>query len=310
MKFKCIFLLICFIPLIYSCEDIFEDDISKRVITINQPPDNHRTTDQNVFFWWEDLKDTDNFQLTVVEGSFDQVNQFVLDTLISNNQFSFLFSPGSYQWRIRGHNNTSATEYHVQSFIIDTTSNLSLVQPFLNSPKNDTIISGNLLTLRWRSIFGVSEYILEIREPDRNGNTFSQDTLNGQLTGFVISELPENNYEWGLKAINASSQSNYSWASFEIDKTKPSIPSLGSANVIGNVITLNWTSGSDKNFLVDSLLIYSDPGLSDVVKAVETELESYTDSSLTSGTFFWQVKSIDKAGNIGDFADSKQFTIQ
>jgi len=307
---KFTFLLVLFAFLIASCEDIIEEDIKNRQIVVVHPPNNFQTTNQTILFWWNEVDGADNYQISVAEGGFASLRRLVVDSTVSGTQFIFTFRPGIYEWRIRAINSVSSSDYFHRTFQVDTTSDLNGVVPILAAPLDGTISSDSMFTFRWNEIFGVDNYLFEIRSPDVLGATLVMDTIAGNLNSHIKSSLPEGNHVWGIKALNKTSSSQTTWFGIELDHTKPKKPSLGSSNLSqnGDSITLNWTSGVDKNFDFDSLYIYSDAAETNIVTSELVRGNTFVDTTLGSGTFYWQVKTIDKAGNIGDFVDSKSFT--
>ena len=103
-----------------ACESFIERDISDKSIAILAPANNYSGSSLTITFWWQELTGVENYQLQVVRPSFSSTQQIVLDTLVAEDRFVYTFAtPGDYQWRIRGINNGSQTDYTIRSFSID-----------------------------------------------------------------------------------------------------------------------------------------------------------------------------------------------
>lgn len=105
-------LKILFLTLLFGgCSIIFEDDLSGDTILVNMPINGTVSQDSVQLFWWENLEGALGYRLQIVAGSFDEPFYLVVDTNASNNKFHFELFPGDYQWRIKGWNNYSETDY-------------------------------------------------------------------------------------------------------------------------------------------------------------------------------------------------------
>lgn len=311
MRHKILYLLFMFAFI--ACDDIIEDDISKRSIHINTPKPAFVTTNPTVTFWWDFQNDVEEYHIQIVEGRFDSVVRFLVDSFTTQNQFLYSFNPGNYEWSLRGVNSISSTAYQTRSIQVDSTNDLSKVTIILDFPNNNGIYGNTKQTFRWNDVFSADYYEFEIREAG-TGNTFFADTVN---TNSIVLEdtLKSGEYTWRVSAVNAESQSDYSVRNFEMDLTAPTAPTLISppnsttANVSSN-IKLNWTSGTDKNSSHDSLYLYfSSTSSTPIVRRIDTA--GFQDTSgLANGTYFWKVRSVDAVLNAGDFSPTWAFVVQ
>ena len=97
-----------------------------------------------------------------------------------------------------------------------------------------------------------------------------------------------------------------------LDVTPPNTPILSApkdeAILIDTLVSFEWSrevlQGSEEK---DSISIYRDITLTDLV--VEEIATPPFSQSLTEGTYYWQVKSFDEAGNIGTASSVFSFTI-
>ena len=304
-----------------SCDGIFEKDLSTEQVNIILPQTNYQSTANNVSFKWNELKGVDNFRLQIVSVSFSNITEFTIDTLINNTTFDVNLSPGNYEWRIRGENNSSNTEYSLPRTIeITATSDLSQQVINLYLPLNNSYINTTLPSYSWASLTSATDYDIEIK----SGNDFNLGTLvessNSITNSFASSiALAEGEYTWGVTANNSTSQSATQTAGFTLDLTIPNAPSLiypDNVNPIntGDAFTYSWNRALDNGAfpspLKDSVYIYTDPSYTNLYKRFESSTTSKLDSITTVGTYYWRVKTFDEAGNIGSFSQANTFVIQ
>jgi hypothetical protein len=113
MNNKCLIVLLCFICI--SCEDILETNISDKQVLLQTPADADSISTGNITFWWNELKGARSYQLLIVSP--DKLNPaaLLLDSTITNNQFTFQLSEGKYQWCVKGINDGYQTEFTCRS---------------------------------------------------------------------------------------------------------------------------------------------------------------------------------------------------
>jgi hypothetical protein len=101
-----------------SCDDLIEKDLEDKKVDIISPADSIETELTNITFLWEDVKGADSYELQVVTPSFENALTVVVDTTLTDNTFSYEFTPGEYQWRIKAGNSVSFTEYFYRTITI------------------------------------------------------------------------------------------------------------------------------------------------------------------------------------------------
>ena len=110
------FLLLLAIGVMYSCEAIFEEDISNTTITILAPKENTTVNKGIVNFNWNSVDDAEKYQLQIAAPNFTNASQIVLDTTITKTSFSNNLVLGKYQWRVKAVNINYQTTYVTTSF--------------------------------------------------------------------------------------------------------------------------------------------------------------------------------------------------
>ena len=94
-----------------GCSIIFEEDLSKEIMHVNMPIDGTVSQDSSQLFWWEMLNEAIGYNLQIVAGSFSEPLYLVVDTNATGDKFLYDLLPGTYEWRIKGWNNYSETDY-------------------------------------------------------------------------------------------------------------------------------------------------------------------------------------------------------
>jgi len=117
---------------LYSCDDIFEEDISGQKVTQIFPKENNVIQTSVVPFQWTDVKDASSFRLQIALES----GLFVLDTLVNAISFDQNLENSEYKWRVRAENfayQTTFTDFI--SFSVTPPTDLSEEQILLSYKK-------------------------------------------------------------------------------------------------------------------------------------------------------------------------------
>ncbi|MBI5541223.1 MAG: hypothetical protein HY951_14250 [Bacteroidia bacterium] len=312
-------LLWIILPVIFitSCKDIIEEDLTGKTITIISPTNNLQTTTLSQTFMWEEVLGATSYNLQIVDSSFLAINHMVADTNVKTNKFTFTLYPGTFQWRVKAINGNSETVYTTYSIKIDSTANLSGQQMVLISPTNSLATNQTTLQFKWYELYNATDYRFEIRTPDWNGSlAFNPQIVSGD---YINITLAEGSYVWGVQAQNGTSTSLFSTRALIVDITQPNTPTLtypatnatiNDSILTTSLLTFRWTRGANSgSTLKDSLFLSTDSVFSasgSVFKVLVTDT-TYTYTMQTADTYFWRIKPIDAAGNIGTMSSWKKF---
>lgn len=103
-----------------SCDDIIEvEDISNKTVTVLAPTNGVLLSNTNITFTWEDVNDAESYTIQIATPSFDNAQQIVLDSTITETSFSKTLNATSYEWRVKAQNSDYNTVYTTQSFTIE-----------------------------------------------------------------------------------------------------------------------------------------------------------------------------------------------
>jgi hypothetical protein len=294
-----------------SCKDIIEENLSKSMITIVAPANNVSSSVATQFFKWEEVEGAETYQLQIVKPDFDSITQFILDTTIKTTQYSYVLQSGVYQWRVRAKNNTSNTDYVVHNLIIDSSLNLASDKVPLSTPADNSFSKRLTNTFRWQTLPNASYYTFRVF---LNGTPiFSRDTT---ATTINYAFASEDTYQWNVLAYNSSSNSTSNGGSpytITIDTTTPVAPNPTylplNDTTSQNPVPITWSSA--EAHATYQLLISKDSTFVNTGQTVKDTITSSLFYNFYNPTatlhYFWKVRAIDAAANVGGYSVSKKF---
>lgn len=291
--------------LIFGCNDILEEDVSAETIRLVSPANGIETDIQNIGFLWDKIENNNTYRLQVVTPNFQQPVSFLLDSLVNSNSFNLSLNPGEYQWRVRAENSAYFSDYSTNSFKIDSLSNPINQIIELLSPKDSAFSKGNTI-FSWTDLVGTVQYQFELIQNE----TLIIDSVLFANEIF-ISGIQDGNYYWRVKAFNALGESAFSERQITIDNTPPSAPTLNSPfnnqNVLADSVILIWNSSSD--VVSDSIFLWNSVSNESVSLFPKSTNTKNLKIKLNSGDYSWYVKSLDRAGNVSDSSEVRQFSM-
>ena len=184
------------------------------------------------------------------------------------------------------------------------------VGPVLNSPVNGLAMINRTPTLDWSEVpYGVM-YEYQISK----GSSFIPLLHSGKTTDteIALASLADGRYYWRVRAINDYNQPGR-WSGiryFYVDNVAPSIPTLNipRANTISKgTPTYYWygvSSGAYYQFqysATDGTILHTSP---------ESKATKYKPPTQAIGTYLWQVRVRDAAGNWSDWSGTRSIEIQ
>ncbi len=296
-----------------SCSTWQEKQIDAETVDVFIPQDSLHTDIATQLFYWYHVEGADKYELQIVTPSFDQIDRLVLDTNVSDNKFEFTLQPGTYEWSIRAYNFSSTTGYTVYRLYIDSTLDLNNQKIVLNSPKDRDTTNVLSRQFSWQKLYNAENYVLEIYQPSVSGQLVYSYTSPNNSDSYNFTQ--EGSFEWRVRGINSSSQTTFSSREFYLDTTAPASPILktpakGVFLSPGNV-SFEWTkSNTTGSSIFDTLYVATDSNLVNLRRKVYSRNNRGVGDTLSAGIYYWRVRSFDKAGNVGSFSSSRQFTIQ
>lgn len=292
-----------------SCEEILlETDISKEEVQLIAPVNNTNFSSTGVSFTWETVADATKYRLQIAKPNFENPTQIVLDTIVSKTSFNQQLTIASYEWRVRALNSAYETGYSSRFFSIANNDDFQNNTVVLNIPTNNLITKTPLQSLSWQSIIGATNYQLQVY--DSNSTIKLDETLTATSYDYTF---PEGSFSWRVRATNGEKQTLYTSRTILVDKTAPNTPTLvnpvNAGTTSNTTISFQWNraaiSGSAEK---DSIYIYTNSAQT-ALKLKAEATSPYSNTTLTTGTYYWHTKAFDAAGNTSAKSTVFSFTI-
>ncbi len=302
-----------------SCDDLIEPDISGEQVALLTPANASHSTTVIQSFQWTAVPHARTYRVQLATPSFTGMTRLVLDTTVTQPAVSRSLVPGRYEWRVQALNAGYETGFTSRTLTIDSTGSLTGQNLPLTQPAAGFVTNAATVTFGWSRLPMAQQYRLWVSPNPRGASLAVLDTVVGTALGVTLRLARQSqNYQWRVTALNASSQAVSATQSFEIDLTPPAAPTLttptASASFLTLPISLSWTRASS-DVVQDSVFLYranqttlftNFPRLS----SGATLTLSSTSVPLVTGTYYWAVRSMDKAGNLGPVSTKRAFVLQ
>lgn len=193
--------------ILYSCEEVlYEVDLSTDNVEILAPVDSAFLKEGVLNFNWKPVEDANEYTIQIAIPNFETATQIILDSTTANTSISKELNSNIYQWRVKALNTVSETPFTLQNLTVET--DISLANVVLMTPANNTQLSPGTHTFKWETLKGADRYTLQIATP--NFENAIQFILDSTLTktSFDI-KLTSNEYQWRVKAMNLTDETNY-----------------------------------------------------------------------------------------------------
>lgn len=317
MKTTKILFALFFTVLLYSCEDIIEEDITNDIVQVIYPVNNEVVESNVVNFQWNNLEGADDYRIQI----FGTNSSIVLDSLVGQNSISLPLNQGNYQWRVRGENSAYTSSYSLNNtFSVVETDNLTNQQVLLSSPSDSFYTNNANVVLTWQTLSAADTYSFELSRINNGELVINQQsnlTSNSvTLNNTLLNQNAE--YRWKVKAVNATSSTAFYSRKFYLDTVLPNQPSNvtplnNSTQIINQPITFNWSIPADSG-VVQSPLIYTIEfsntlAFTTVILSSNVSVNSFQQTFTASGDYYWRIIAKDQAGNTGVSSSPFKFTI-
>jgi hypothetical protein len=284
-----------------GCKALIEENIRNSKVNVLFPKAGDSVNTYNVNFWWDNVADANTYEIQIVQGTFNSIQNFLVDSVVSTNKYNFILTPGNYQWRVRGLNNSTQTDFATQSFVVLRNDSLSAQTLILRYPPYNFSSNQTTQIFRWYPLSQASYYTFQLQTA-AGGLIYSTDVF---VDSIVISGIQQGDLQWKVRANNNNSSTPFFSRALNIDTSAPNIPILLSPNYGDSVSTpfdLTWDRGTiSGSSITDSVILYSDSLITVYKKSISTS-SSYSLTTIPSGTYFWRVRSVDQAGNTSGYS--------
>ncbi len=299
------------ILMVFSCSEFEEPQIDNESLIVIVPRDSLRSDQSSQLFFWEEIEGAAEYELQIVSPSFERINRFVLDTTVTGDKYTYNLTPGEYQWRLRGFNSTSATAYVVRTLFVDSTLDLSNQIVILQNPPDNDTANTTDKTFEWEPFYNAESYRFQLWKTSDPGQILLDRTTTKDTLVYTVGE---GSYSWQVRGQNSQSNSAYQGRTFYVDTTAPSDPVLVSPSNNQNINTvsvqISWQARNDQGSVIyDTLYLATDSLMTDLWLKQVQSTNQITIDTLSRRSYFWRVRSGDRAGNSSSFSDTRKFTL-
>lgn len=287
----------------FSCNDVFEKDISGASVTLLTPKDSIFTQQLQQNFRWEEVDEALFYRLQISSPNFISPDFYVLDTVLKNVEFTYTLTGGYiYQWRVMAMNGSSETEYQTRTISTDTTGLLTDYRPVLIAPNQGFITNEVNLKFEWEEIPNASDYLFEIRANTEEPQMIPGMNFRVDTPSITLESVPEGDFLWYVQGHNEYSVTRYAFRQIMVDTTAPNTPTilapLNADTIKQFPAVLEWEADNNQGSqVINHVEIYADSTLVGEVYSMDTVEEELELDTLANGSYYWRVYSVDKAGN-------------
>lgn len=242
-------------------------------------------------------RDTTSFPITHTDGLAVTTTLSTVTSMVDGSMPDSIYYYSLFAVDAGGNYSTAGTA----SVLVDTT------PP--TSPTLSVTASGSTVSLSWDTPLTTDSFSLR-----RSITGFPTSTSDGTSvtstsdTNFTDTSLEDGIHYYSLFAFDShGNRSNAGTASVSIDTTTPNTPSDFSALTSGSSVYLTWSNPVDADFASSTIRrsTTSFPSsITDGLPVTSTTATSYTDISLSDGTYYYSIFSADTTGNISERSTS------
>jgi hypothetical protein len=274
--------------------------------TLSSPSNGSTTTDTKPYFYWSYVSGASWYQIQV-----DDYSSFSTPVIDTSSTYSYYtpttaLSTGIYYWRVRAIDSQGYAGYWSSTWSFTTT----IGAPTLSSPSSGSTVSDTTPTFSWYSVSGADYYQIQVDDSSYFSST-AIDTTTYSASYTPTYSLSVGTYYWRVRGYDYSA-GYCSWSStwsFTIEVPSPTLCSPSNYSTVTDTKpTLDWYSVSgayEYEIQIDDSSSFYSPSVS-----TSTYTDSYTPTtSLSSGTFYWHVRTKDYNSNYSSWSSTWSFTV-
>ena len=187
--------------------------------------------------------------------------------------------------------------------------------PALISPANRAALQVSAPSFAWQGVANGHAY--EFQLDNSPGFDTPEQTAVRTTTAFTTTALPDGRYYWRVRAININGQASQWSQAWQvvIDTQDPAAPALSSprdrSNTPDRTPRLSWRAVPGAS--VYQVQVFDNPALTETALVDATTPQMFyvvpDANALGFGSFYWQVRAQDHAGNWGQWSEAGMFTV-
>jgi len=202
------------VSILIGCEVFTIEDISKETIAAVAPLENAELTEGEISFFWEAVENAEEYTIQIATPSFTAASEIVTDSTTTALSFTRDLDIGNYQWRVKAINSEYETAYVTNGFTV--IEGEALQSTTLTTPIANAELTTGEIEFSWEEVEDAEEYLLQIATPDFDSDTFEVIVNQTQTDNSHTEELESGEYQWRVKVISDSEESEYTTQSLTI----------------------------------------------------------------------------------------------
>jgi len=282
--------------------------------TLSSPANNNSTSDARPMFDWSDTTAADlaRYELVLDDSATFTTPDYTFEATTSSYTPDSALIDKVYYWRVRAVDAAGNVSGWTAAWKLRIDAVVTPV-PVLLLPVDNGLTNRGAPTFSWEAATDVTRYQIQID----NNSDFSSPVITAasKTTSYVpTTALGNGVFYWHVRA-RATDGLWGAWSSarsLNVDRAKPAAPTLVSpakAETIAatNQPTFDWSDVADANqyeIQIDDIATFASPLVTAPVSS-----STYNGTIFVNGTYYWRVRSIDLAGNIGGWTSYWKFTI-
>lgn len=232
---------------------------------------------------------------------------------------AFTVGQGTYGFRVRAvdkagnKSDWSSTDFNTSCKI--TYDKTAPSAPNLKSPVNNSVVNGSVLTNEWEPVSDAVKYIYESYNDEGATSLRFRDTYT--TTSKTAYNVQDTTFWWRVKSVDAAGNES-DWSELwkvTVDNIAPVVELLSPSDnyyTKETAVIQTWKSDATDISYYEYRSCPNDP------TSVECTTPIYFQSGITTTSrtvhnnnisFWWQVRAVDKAGNIGEWSTPRKITI-
>ena len=191
-----------------GCYDVIEKELDDQKINLLAPYEGAIIQDPLVTFWWSNVEYIDGYRLQVVKPSFANIENVVLDSIVTQENFTYEMPVGKFEWRVVAFNGGyELISDTLKLQVVDDESQIDLSTQSIDlfAPYNGAVLKEANVMFWWSKVNSVDGYRLQVVQPSfKQIEKIVLDTVT--VNDRLSYNLLNGKYEWRVVAFNNVSE--------------------------------------------------------------------------------------------------------
>ena len=214
----------------FACDDIFEKDLTDKMVVVVAPSDGLTVEPGEVTFLWQEVEGARSYRLRIVGGEFADHSRAVVDTLMHDDttgikrSYTRMLDEGDYQWSITALNGAYETAEVQRTLHVagPRPAEMSHEPVEITAPVDGTELEPGEIAFLWTAIAGAEFYRFTLVSPsfDNAAQVLAEVVLpvDGEEPCNIVRHQIDKSgdYQWRVIAGNSTHETEATVCSFSI----------------------------------------------------------------------------------------------